>query len=786
VCGGGAGRICGAEVAGGWDNGQVSVLNAFLSTWSTARQTFGEGTPATGEQFDHSGPLRGLKSTVESAAPGSKWTGGAANAYGTANTEHARVFEQLAGLDQRLAGHVRESAQVVAAGRRDLETVRKWVVDATATTPQGQAGEQMRLAIVQKGIAAVQDIIQRSNGELNTIGGKIRGLDPEYQALGNQRFAKESPAFGVGQNDEDKKKPPDEVGKEDSEALQNGQLTAEQHQRLVQHTSLTPDQQTALDNGNLTLPPEQMSYLQGFSRAFGDKTPAQIKAAMDKAGPDGDRVADVFQLASNPAVGGKAALPDGIQKVLDGPVLTPLGYGEPTHNPDGSVGLPELKTASQPVAGLNDLADVIQRGNRDLQVGSALDSGMFDKSRQLLEQSNGWPVPGNDPIADRPRWYHQLVDPTLQNMFNSVNADDMVIHDAVTGSGGEKFLNNLTQHQWQDDGLAAGGLFDWVGDSAAHDSTGRAAEAAHALAEYTSNHSNQLLNLPDTQGQSLGQVNPELTRDWARAFSPYMDDMVGMNTGDSNGLFAPLDSNGGNLEPVNTRHLMSVLASDHPPLDQAAVDPNASKTASQIAMDSSQSHMNKMFDMAAHSVTDTTPGEDNFAMKAAGKLQAAMDLGYYDERYDATHDATAAAHESYELRSKLWDLGKDVVGELPGGSAAGGLANLGKDFFIGSEPVMPGVEAVHARDMFPVQMHMAAALVADGAGDPYLRAQVQEHLVDGEFQIPKQGGEDWYRRFYNDITSYLPTAGHDNVLNTMADEYWRAYSGAITNAEPPK
>jgi hypothetical protein len=42
--------------------------------------------------------------------------------------------------------------------------------------------------------------------------------------------------------------------------------------------------------------------------------------------------------------------------------------------------------------------------------------------------------------------------------------------------------------------------------------------------------------------------------------------------------------------------------------------------------------------MSAHSVADATPGEDNFAMKSAGKLQAAMDLGAYDERFDATHD----------------------------------------------------------------------------------------------------------------------------------------------------
>jgi hypothetical protein len=545
-----------------------------------------------------------------------------------------------------------------------------------------------------------------------------------------------------------------------------------------------------------------MSYFQGFSRAFGDKTPAEIKATMDNAGPDGGRVADVFQLASNPNIktglpgaqppstgapssGGKYALPDGIQKVLDGPVLTPLGIGEPVHREDGSIGLPEVTAPSQPSAGLDDLADIIQRGNRDLQVGSDLDSGLLNQSQRLLEQSNGWPVPGSDPMSDRPRWYHQMVDPTLQNMLNAVNADEMVIHDAVTGSGGERFLNNLTQHQWQDDGLAAGGLFDWIGESAAHDSTERAAATARALAEYTSSHSNQLLNLPDTDGQALGQVNPELTRDWARAFSPYMDDMVGMNTGDSNGLFAPLDPDGGKLEPVNTRHLMSVLYSDHPPLDQS-VDPNAPNTASQIAADSSQVQLNKMFDMAAHSITDGTPGEENFAMKAAGKLQAAMDLGSYDERYDATRDAATAARESYEMRSKLFDLGKDLAAEIPGGGVPAAVGGFMKEFFIGPEPVMPGLDNVQLRDMFPVQVHMAAALVEDGAGDPFLRSQVQEYLVNGEFVIPEQDGKPDYGQFYDDITSYLPTAGHDNVLNTLIDEYWRAYSGAITNAAPPK
>ena len=178
----------------------MSVLNGFLSTWSNARQTFGEGTPQSGAPYDASGTFNQLQSMVQTAAPGSKWTGGAAKAYGAANSEHGRVIGQLAGLDQRLSAHVDRSAEVVAAGRRDLDAVRKWVVDAAASAPHNEAGERVRMAIVQKGLSQVQEIIRRSNGDLNAIGGKIRGLGDEYQALGNQKFGgpKEGPDFAGG------------------------------------------------------------------------------------------------------------------------------------------------------------------------------------------------------------------------------------------------------------------------------------------------------------------------------------------------------------------------------------------------------------------------------------------------------------------------------------------------------------------------------------------------------------------------------------------------------------
>lgn len=176
----------------------MGVLDGFMSTWSKARETFGQGVPRTGERFDQSGPLRQMQTTVESAAPGSRWTGTAATAYATANTNHSKVFGQLASLDQRLAAQVTDASRVVSAGRQNLDSVRQWVLDAAASVPEGKNRDQMLVPIVKNGLSQVTEIVTTSNAELNRIGGAIKGLGGEYQALDEQKFGPRkspSPAF---------------------------------------------------------------------------------------------------------------------------------------------------------------------------------------------------------------------------------------------------------------------------------------------------------------------------------------------------------------------------------------------------------------------------------------------------------------------------------------------------------------------------------------------------------------------------------------------------------------
>ena len=84
----------------------MSALNAFMATWSQARETFGQGAPADGSQFDQSSQLRQLQEQVQSAAPGSGWTGGASDAYANKNNKQAGKIGAMADLDQQLGKEV--------------------------------------------------------------------------------------------------------------------------------------------------------------------------------------------------------------------------------------------------------------------------------------------------------------------------------------------------------------------------------------------------------------------------------------------------------------------------------------------------------------------------------------------------------------------------------------------------------------------------------------------------------------------------------------------------------
>lgn len=170
----------------------MSAMDAFYSTWSQARETFGSGVPADGSGYDNSNQLRQLQSSIESAKPDDRWQGPAADAYAAKNQQHAATYGKLADLDQRMAAEVGKTSGIVTAGRHSLDQLRDWATSAAASAPNDKSGENIKLAIASKGIGQISEIVKQSNDQMVAIGERIRGIGKEYDEIGGDK-GKEKP-----------------------------------------------------------------------------------------------------------------------------------------------------------------------------------------------------------------------------------------------------------------------------------------------------------------------------------------------------------------------------------------------------------------------------------------------------------------------------------------------------------------------------------------------------------------------------------------------------------------
>lgn len=167
-----------------------SGLDAFLSTWSSALATFGQGTPVTGGRFDQSRHLYELHDDLGSANPDRSWSGSAASRYASVNADHQRVIGAVGSLDQRLAKQIDQSAQIVRSGRQDLDEARHWVLKAAALVPSTPVGERLLAPVVSAGLSRVTDVVTRANNDLHVVAANILTIKNEYQTLGD------GPRFG--------------------------------------------------------------------------------------------------------------------------------------------------------------------------------------------------------------------------------------------------------------------------------------------------------------------------------------------------------------------------------------------------------------------------------------------------------------------------------------------------------------------------------------------------------------------------------------------------------------
>lgn len=736
------------------------MLDGFLATWSRARDTFGSGVPQTGEHYDQSRQLQNLQATVHTAVPGGHWSGGAASAYDGKNTEHAGVIGKLVGLDKQLGSYVTESAQVVSAGRKNLDSIRSRVLAAAQSVPAGPMREQILMPIVQKGLAQLSEVVASSNGQLNSVGAKIQLVGNEYAKLGAGGDGEKTP--------EEKKKGAEDAhkkGGEDGESLADGKLSEEEARRLREATTLTPEQKAALDNGDVTIPAEQMSYLNGLSDSLDGKSPEQIKAILDKLPDDQARaVSDGLHLVGSdavhaqgvdgslkpgdsgyvPATGGKENLPKSIQDVFDAPLLNDPG-GEWKTMPDGSkVHIPpDYNSPYKFLDEYRDIAAIADYGDPTLQRGSALNDGLLAESRELLDhyQSDRWPNYDDS-------WGHQNLDPTLQQLLQSASDDPTAVHDAIAGADGHSpandFIKDLYEHDWADNGAAAGTLFPDAGDHSA-----RAGETMFAFDAYAGEKYQELLNL---QGRdSLAQVNPELVRAMATANVPYLDDMAGYNLDGTQG-FGDLDP-GANSNTM--RGLFAVMDGDE--IASNTLNGNASRVGQEYLINYSEG--------LAHGGVPN--GE---LLQANGKLLGAMDMGEYIHQLDSGRDSFAAAEAAYEKRGQWYDLGHDILGATPGVKDGVDVYDAIpgdplKQLFVGDPPTKDPQAPMTLREVDDVNRTIAGYLVEKNVGDISI---LGDAVVDGHLQPGK-----WNQQL---IDAYVSDASGSNDLPSV--KWVEAYGNA--------
>jgi hypothetical protein len=148
---------------------------------------------------------------------------------------------------------------------------------------------------------------------------------------------------------------------------------------------------------------------------------------------------------------------------------------------------------------------------------------------------------------------------TAQNIFDAAGRDHQIVHDHLLGThghDGDDFLHDVNRIAWTDDGKAASSLFGWTNEAHNGQEATIAAETAEKYANYVGSHKPDLMGI---DGQTLGQLNPELVKGYAHGLTPYMSDIAGLSTDNPNDAFGPLDIQNPEERPI-AKGLFSVLS----------------------------------------------------------------------------------------------------------------------------------------------------------------------------------------------------------------------------------
>jgi hypothetical protein len=447
------------------------------------------------------------------------------------------VIGAIGDLDKQLGTQVTNAANLVHSGRNDLDSVKKWVHDAAATTQNNQAGERMKMTIVSKGLGQLTEVINNTDGQMQKVKGEIDKIKGEYEALGKgQKFApkeKQGDADAMGDDGKSEAQglPPEEQARRDVEATLRGEETSAGRVNDVL-ASIKPGQE---------LSPLQDAYLTQMQSQQKGMSVGELSEAKDNLDIHKNVLGDSWQLMSNKDVefsgsedkpGSAAMLPDSVQQAL--------------RNADQTYPVTMETNALRHGDDLQAIADVVKDGNPQFQTGTELDRQMILASDKVMDAMQADPDLRG---ATHP----------VQSLFEAVDDDHQIVNDHVMGRNGtdaDDFLHDVNTVEWSDDGKAAGHLFSWTNEHSTGPDKWIASETAERYATYIGTHKDDLMGI---NGQTLGEYNPELVKGYAHGLTPYISDIAGLSTDDKSNAFKMIDVESAE-EQAAAKAIFSVLS----------------------------------------------------------------------------------------------------------------------------------------------------------------------------------------------------------------------------------
>lgn len=519
--------------------------------------------------------------------------------------------------------------------------------------------------------------------------------------------------------------------------------------REIAAAGLTPAQvQTLADGGKVTdLPQGTIDFLQQFYTAAGKDGFLALSEQYSENGrteaasalSNGLAVVSNYNVGSASGdVGGQSHIPESLRGLFEGPVTSIGNLTKGAHD------------APQPSVVVNNGDDLARftkafgLADPAVQQGSELSESLLSRAGEIASATNDKSLLIGDSF-DHNALGRDGVDTLLQGMVGVGGRDHAAVHNILSGEGMSAGYNRddvimpLLQRDWPDGGeQKVAAMFDWIVDDARPSDPSdpgemfrsfQAGESAFGLAQILAAKDADLLDIPGTKGQAIGEVNPEITQALGTTLAPYIGNMVGV-PGDFAGTSGFTSSTGGEFGLENAPRLFSVIDSNA----DAASYFNAQAFGMSAQLEQ------------AWALEGLTPQMPHYEYGSwAGSIQGVVDKGLDLEFSDRVGDESSKNSAGFESKGVAYDTIRTVVSKgvefIPG---AGPIIASGIDLadpafksaVMGAVPdstVQPNTQfaedSLLAKQYYQIALGLQAA--NGGSLDPYVGLEDFRDGVNG-------------------------------------------------------